>query len=166
MRSRRKLCGQANVRSTTQRTRPSPEPCSVLRRAITGLTPRRHSSRRYLSWVIAAIGDQPVRSPARPTAFARDRADPIDEGQQLRDVIAMATGQRCGQRHAVTVDDQVVLGTSAGAVDRRTAGQRTTTKRADVAAVHYPGLPVEPPEGVEPPEQLAMQPIPYAGRLP
>jgi len=28
-------------RSTTQRTRPSPEPCSVLRRVITGLTPVR-----------------------------------------------------------------------------------------------------------------------------
>jgi hypothetical protein len=29
---------------------PSPEPCSVLRLAITGFTPRFHSSRRYLSW--------------------------------------------------------------------------------------------------------------------
>jgi hypothetical protein len=27
--------------------------------------------------VIAAIGDHPIQSPARPTALARDRADPI-----------------------------------------------------------------------------------------
>jgi len=42
----------------------------------------------------------------------------------------------------VTVDDQVVLGTGAGAVDRRTAGQWTTAKSADVAGVYNPGRPV------------------------
>jgi predicted component of type VI protein secretion system len=78
----------------------------------------------------------------------------------------MATGQRCGQRHAVTVDDQVVIGTGAGAVDWRTAGQWTTAKSADVAGVYDPGRPVELPEGVELPEHLAMQPIPHAGRVP
>ena len=112
--------------------------------------PRLHASAPQLPAVvvvvIAAIGEQPVRSLARATAFPSARADPIDEGQQLRDVVAMATGQRCGQRHAVTVDDQVVLGTSAGAVDRRTAGRRTTTKGADVAAVHCRGRPVKPPD--------------------
>jgi hypothetical protein len=66
----------------------------------------------------------------------------------------------------VKVDDQVVFGTSAAAVDWRTAGQRTPTKGADVAGVYHSGRPVEPPEGVESPEQLAMQPIPYAGCLP
>jgi hypothetical protein len=84
--------------------------------------PRLDASAPWLATVrvvlVAAIGDHP----ARPTAFARNRADRVNEGEQLRDVIAMATGQRCGQRDAVTVDDQVVLGTSAGAVDRRTAG--------------------------------------------
>jgi hypothetical protein len=89
MRSRRKLCNQANVRSTTHRTRPSPEPCSVVRRAITGFTPRRHSSRRYLSWFVAAVGDYLVRALARPAAFARDGADPIDEREQLRHVVAI-----------------------------------------------------------------------------
>ncbi len=33
----------------------------------------------------------------------------------------MATGQRCGQRVAVTVDDQLVLRTGAAAVDELTA---------------------------------------------
>jgi hypothetical protein len=70
--------------------------------------PRLHASARQLPAVlvvvVATIGDQPVRSLARPAAFARDRADPVDQWEQLRDVIAMATGQRCGQPHAVTVD--------------------------------------------------------------
>jgi hypothetical protein len=59
--------------------------------------------------VVAAIGDHPVRSLARPTAFARDRADPVDQWERLCDAIAMASGQRCGQRHAVTVDAQWCL---------------------------------------------------------
>jgi hypothetical protein len=62
------LCSQANVRSTTQRTRPSPEPCSVRRRAT--------------------IGDHPVRSLARPTELACDRANPVNEGEAVRDVAA------------------------------------------------------------------------------
>ncbi len=54
--------------------------------------------------VVTAIGDHPVRSLARPTAFGRDRADPVDQWEPLRDVIAMATGRGCGQRPAVTLD--------------------------------------------------------------
>ena len=38
------------VGEATQRTRPSPEPCSVWRRAIMGSMPRSRRSRRYLSW--------------------------------------------------------------------------------------------------------------------
>src|SRR4051812_16622116 len=142
-------------------------------RAVVGAAagdPRFHASAPQLPTVlvvvVAAIGDHAVRSLARPATFARDGADPVDEGEQLRDVVAMSTGQRCAQRDAVTVDDQVVLGTGAGTIDWRMAGQRTTAKRADVAAVYYPGRPVEPAEGVESPEQLPMQPIPDAGFLP
>jgi len=74
-------------------------------------------------------------------------------------------GQRCGQRDAVRLDDQVVLRANTGAVDRRAASQRTTAKSTDVAAVYHSGRPVEPPEGVEPPGQLAIQPISDAGCL-
>ena len=67
VRSRRKLCSQAKVRSTTQRQRPTPEPCAVPRRAMTGLTPRAHSARRYLSG--SAVGDHAVGALARPSAL-------------------------------------------------------------------------------------------------
>jgi hypothetical protein len=104
---------------------------------------RLHASAPQLSAalvvVVAAIGDHPVGALARPAAIARDGAGPVDEGKQLRDVIAVATGQRCGQRDAVRVDDQVVLGPNAGTVDGRTASQRTTAKSADVAAVYHSG---------------------------
>jgi hypothetical protein len=35
-----KLCSQAKLRSITQRKRPSPEPCALWRRAISGRMPR------------------------------------------------------------------------------------------------------------------------------
>src|SRR6266536_32330 len=50
MRSRRNQCNRANVYSTTQRYWPSPEPCSVTRRAMTGVTPTARTCLRYLSW--------------------------------------------------------------------------------------------------------------------
>jgi hypothetical protein len=53
-------------RSTTQRTRPSPEPCSVLRRAITGLTPRARTRRRCASWSSATTASG--RQRGLPTA--------------------------------------------------------------------------------------------------
>ena len=36
--------------SIPQRKRPSPEPCSLWRRAISGRMPRSRGRRRYLSW--------------------------------------------------------------------------------------------------------------------
>jgi hypothetical protein len=115
--------------------------------------------------VVAAIGDHLVGAPTRPPAFARDGADPVDEGQQLRDVIAMAPGQRCGQRDAMRVDDQVVLGTNVGG-QRGTASQQTTATSANVAAVCHAGRPVEPARALSRLSKLAMQPIPDAGCLP
>jgi hypothetical protein len=41
------VVSQAKVRSTTQRTVPSPEPCSGLLRVITGVMPRSRTRRRY-----------------------------------------------------------------------------------------------------------------------
>lgn len=43
------LVQPGEARSTTQRTLSSPEPGAAPRRAITGLMPRFHSRRRYLS---------------------------------------------------------------------------------------------------------------------
>ena len=40
----------AYLAAITQRARPRPEPCSVCRRAISGVIPRSRSCRRYLSW--------------------------------------------------------------------------------------------------------------------
>jgi hypothetical protein len=63
--------------------------------AVLGAAPRDpwlHASAPQLPTVlvvvIAAIGDHPVGALARPAAFACDGADPVDQGEQLRDVIA------------------------------------------------------------------------------
>ena len=50
MRSRRNQCSSATVCSTTHRCTPRPEPCAVLRRAITGVMPAARTCLRYLSW--------------------------------------------------------------------------------------------------------------------
>jgi len=50
IRSPRNQCGKAMDCSMTQRCTPSLEPCSVLRRAMTGVIPAFRTCLRYLSW--------------------------------------------------------------------------------------------------------------------
>lgn len=59
--------------------------------------------------VIAAVGEQLVRALARTAGLAAQRAEPVDERQQLGDVVAVAAGERDRQGDAVGVDQQVVL---------------------------------------------------------
>jgi len=44
--------------------------------------------------VIAAIGQHAIGALAWPSSFAADRADTVQQGQQLGDVVALPTGQR------------------------------------------------------------------------
>jgi hypothetical protein len=43
--------------------------------------------------VIAAVGEQAIGSLAGPAHLARHRADPVDQRQQLGDIVAVAAGQ-------------------------------------------------------------------------
>src|SRR6266516_2592175 len=100
--SLRKLCSQAKVRSTTQRSLPRPEPCSVPRRAISGLIP------------LARTADGPAHS--------RDR---FDQGHELGYVVAVAARERPRQRDALDVGEDVVLGARSCTVDRARARRGT-----------------------------------------
>ncbi|AJY27433.1 hypothetical protein BTM_1852 [Burkholderia thailandensis 34] len=51
-----------------------------------------------------------------PTANAFDRRDRLDQGDQLRDVIAVGAGQDCRDRCAVGVGGEVVLGTGSRSI--------------------------------------------------
>jgi hypothetical protein len=58
----------------------------------------------------------------------------VEQRQQLRDVVALATGQRDGERDAHHVDEQVVPAAGAGTTDRArprpTARHRSQTETA------------------------------------
>lgn len=70
--------------------------------------------------VVAAIGQQHVGFLARPPGPAGDRSgvQVVQQREQLGDVVAVAAGQRDGQRDAGGIDQQVVLGARAGTIDR------------------------------------------------
>ena len=59
--------------------------------------------------VIAAVGEQLVGALARSAGLALDRGEPVDEGQQLGDVVAVAAGERGGEWDPGRVGQQVVL---------------------------------------------------------
>jgi hypothetical protein len=92
---------------------------------------------------------------ARLSLRTRTKRPPTRDRLSRRSCIRMhpSSGPRCC----------VTVGCVASSERASEAQERIS---ADMASVHHPGRPVEPPASVEPPEQLAMQPIPHAGRLP
>jgi hypothetical protein len=79
-----KTISSAKVRSTTQRRRPRPR--AVLGRAAgdARLDAARPQRPAVLVVVVAAVGDEFVGASARPPDLAADRADAVDQRQQLR----------------------------------------------------------------------------------
>ncbi|MDP9947383.1 hypothetical protein J2S51_000137 [Streptomyces sp. DSM 41269] len=71
--------------------------------------------------VVAPVGIQAPGLAAWTSPPAPDRWDGVEQRQELGDVVPVAAGEGDGERGSVPVDDQVVLGTGAGAVDGRGA---------------------------------------------
>lgn len=71
--------------------------------------------------VIAAVTDDPVGTAARPTDEPRDRRHAFEQRDQLGDVVAVAAGERVGERDPGRVDEQVVLRAGSASVHRARA---------------------------------------------
>ena len=72
--------------------------------------------------VVAAVGEQRVWPVTRPAGASAYRRHPVEQLEQLRDVVAVGGGQRPGERQPAAVYEQVVLAAAPAAVDR--AGTR------------------------------------------
>jgi hypothetical protein len=71
--------------------------------------------------VVAAVGGDPAGTLSWPPDLAAYRRHPVEERDQLGDVVAVAAGQRPGERDAGGVDQEVVLGALTPSVDRARA---------------------------------------------
>jgi hypothetical protein len=67
--------------------------------------------------VVAAVGDQCPRSVPWAAGAAADGRHPVEQFEQLRDVVAVAAGERPGERDAAAVYEEVVLAAGPAAVD-------------------------------------------------
>jgi hypothetical protein len=74
-----------------------------------------------LARVVGAVAVERARSATWTAATAAQWRDRVDEREHLRDVVAVAAGERHRERAASPAGDQVVLGAAAGAVDRARA---------------------------------------------
>ena len=68
--------------------------------------------------VVTAIGVDNARSLQRVAAQSANRRNRVDQRQQLRDVVDVRAGQDRGKRGAVSVGDDVVLGTGSRTIGR------------------------------------------------
>ena len=118
--------------------------------------------------VVGLVGVQLGRALARTTrlpSWADDRRDGVDEREQLRRVVGVGRREADGQRDAVAIHHQVVLGARLAAVDR---------VRPVCSPPFWPGRsgihagpgPVDGRFIAQPVEQRLVQPLPDAGLLP
>jgi hypothetical protein len=68
--------------------------------------------------VVAAVGDQRPRSSSRPSHPSADGWHPVEQLEQLGDVVAVAGGERPGKRDAAAVYEQVMLAAGSAPIDR------------------------------------------------
>src|SRR5487761_1451297 len=71
--------------------------------------------------VVATVGADPVGASPRPAGLAAHRRYPIEQWDQLGDVMAVSTRERPGERDPGGVDQEVVLGAVSGSVNRARA---------------------------------------------
>ena len=84
--------------------------------------PARPNKAAVLVEVVAAVCDQLIGSPAWPADDTRDGRDPVEQRDQLGDVVAVAAGQRPRERSPVAIDEEVVLRASPAPIDRARPG--------------------------------------------
>ena len=72
--------------------------------------------------VVAAVGEQVPRSASWPADAAADRRHPVEQLQELGDVVSVGARERPSERDAATVYEQVVLAACSAAIDRAGTG--------------------------------------------
>ncbi len=72
--------------------------------------------------VVAAVGDQAAGPASWPADAAADGRHPVEQFEQLGDVVAVAAGQRPSERDAAAVYEEMMLAACPAAIDR--AGTR------------------------------------------
>ena len=71
--------------------------------------------------VVATVGGDPVGASAWPADLAAHGWHPLDQRHQLCDVVAVAAGDRPGERDPGRVYEKVMLGTVSGSINRARA---------------------------------------------
>ena len=71
--------------------------------------------------VVAAVGGDSPRAMTRPADEASHGRYALEEREQLGDVVAVAAGERPGERDPARVYQEVVLGAGSGSINRARA---------------------------------------------
>ena len=66
--------------------------------------------------VVAAVAEHPFGAAAWPADAAADRRDAVEQLGQLGDVVAVAAGERPGERNPAAFDEEVVLAAPPAAI--------------------------------------------------
>ena len=82
-----------------------------------GFDPAPPEEATLLVVVVAAVSDQAVGAPPGAADAAAYRRHAVEQVEQLRDLVAVAAGQRPGKRQSATVYEQMVFAAATAPVD-------------------------------------------------
>jgi hypothetical protein len=99
------------------------EPRAVLGLAACnfGFDPAAMELASVLVVVVASIGGDPLGALPRPADLAAHRRHPLDERDQLSDVVAIAARDRPGERDSGRIDEEMLLRPVSGSINRARA---------------------------------------------
>jgi hypothetical protein len=98
-----------------------PRPMLGLAACDLGFDPAAAELAPVLVVVVAAVGGDALGSPPGPADLAAHRRDPLEERDQLGDVVAVAARERPGERDPRRVDQEMVLRPVSGSINRARA---------------------------------------------
>ncbi len=154
------------MRSTTQRYAAEPGAVLGLAAGDLGFDAALAELAPVLVVVVAAVGGDPVGPPARPADLAAHRRHAVEQRDQLGDVVAVAAGDRPGERDPGRVDEKVMLRAVFWLYQPGSGPFRSPLFRLHVTGVRDRPRPLDLTRRPQLGQQERVQPLPDTGLLP
>lgn len=116
--------------------------------------------------VVASVSQQSLRTPARASTLTAYRRHSAHQAVQLRGVVTVGRRDMLGQRHALSVGNDVVFAAPFAPIHGAWSCLLSCMDGTHRRRVDHSTSPVDTVRTAQPRQQLSMQPVPHARGLP
>jgi hypothetical protein len=116
--------------------------------------------------IISSVSLKKLWPAARSTALAFDAWNPVDQREQLGNIMTVGSGQGNGQGDAVGIGEQMMFAAQFASIRGIWAGFFTSTGSTQRGAIHESSIPIDLVRGLKFRKQGFENTLPNAGLLP